>query len=181
MNIVKWIEKNNYKNIDDDLSAQIDKLESLKFDKEKLTNKIKYYKTNIKSLKERLYVVNNEIKKTNKKALNSLKVLPIISIGFDSRSSTYICIVKYKKVTKSFYLGNELKLRSQLQQFYLDDLKHKNIEYVKDQVKMIVSNVISDFINTRSKNIFSEKTKLNFNNILDRYYESNLWEHWKSI
>ena len=181
MNIVKWIEKNNYKNIDDDLSAQIDKLESLKFEKEKLTNKIKYYKTNIKSLKESLYLVNNEIKKTNKKALKSLKVLPIISVGFDSRSSTYICIVKYKKVTKSFYLGNEIKLRSQLQQFYLDDLKHQNIEYVKDQVKMIVSNVISDFINTRSKNIFSEKPKLNFNNILDRYYESNLWEHWKSI
>ena len=107
MNIVKWIEKNNYKNIDDDLSAQIDKLESLKFDKEKLTNKIKYYKTNIKSLKERLYVVNNEIKKTNKKALKSLKVLPIISIGFDSRSSTYICIVKYKKVTKSLISGSQ--------------------------------------------------------------------------
>ena len=62
MNIVNWIEKNNYKNIDDDLSAQIDKLESLKFEKEKLTNKIKYYKTNIKSLKESLYLVNNEIK-----------------------------------------------------------------------------------------------------------------------
>ena len=78
-------------------------------------------------------------------------------------------------------LGNEIKLRSQLQQFYLDDLKHKNIEYVKDQVKMIVSNVIADFINTRSKNIFTEKPKLNFNNILDKYYESNLWEHWRSI
>ena len=66
MDIANWIEKNNYKNISDDLSDQIDKLESLKFDKEKLANKIKYYKTTIKSLKERLNVVNNEIKKTNK-------------------------------------------------------------------------------------------------------------------
>ena len=57
----------------------------------------------------------------------------------------YICIVKYKNATKSFYLGNETKLKSQLQQFYLDDLHTKKIDYVKDEVKMIVSNVISDF------------------------------------
>ena len=181
MNIIKWIKKNNFKDIDDDLSDQIDKLIVLQSDKEKLINKIKSYKTTLRSLKESLDIVNGEISKANKKALKSLKVLPIISIGFDARSSTYICIVKYKKATKSFYLGNESKLKSQLQQFYLDDLKQKNLEYVKDQVKMIVSNVISDFINTRSKNIFTDKPKLNFNNILDRYYESNLWEHWRSI
>ena len=46
---------------------------------------------------------------------------------------------------------------------------------------MIVSNVISDFINTRTKTIFTESPKLNFNNVLDKYYESNLWEHWRSI
>ena len=83
-------------------------------------------------------------------ALKSLKVLPIISIGFDSRSSTYICIVKYKKATKSFYLGNESKLKSRLQQFYLDDLNIKKMDFIKEEVKMIVSNVISDFINNFS-------------------------------
>ena len=125
MDIIKWIKKNNFKDIDDDLSYQIDKLIVLQSDKEKLINKIKSYKTNLKSLKESLDIVNGEISKANKKALKSLKVLPIISIGFDARSSTYICIVKYKNVTKSFYLGNESKLKSQLQQFYLDDL-HTN-------------------------------------------------------
>jgi len=181
MDIIKWIKKNNFKDIDDELSNQIDKLRLLQSDKEKLINKIKSYKTNLRSLKDRLDIVNGEISKANKKALKSLKVLPIISIGFDSRSSTYICIVKYKKATKSFYLGNESKLKSQLQQFYLDDLNTKKIEYVKDEIKMIVSNVISDFINTRTKTIFTESPKLNFTNILDKYYESNLWEHWRSI
>ena len=181
MDIIKWIKKNNFKDIDDELSNQIDKLTLLQSDKEKLINKIKSYKTTLRSLKESLDVVNGEISKANKKALKSLKVLPIISIGFDSRSSTYICIVKYKKATKSFYLGNESKLKSQLQQFYLDDLNTKKIEYVKDEIKMIVSNVISDFINTRTKNIFTESPKLNFTNVLDKYYESNLWEHWRSI
>ena len=181
MDIIKWIKKNNFKDIDGELSNQIDKLSVLQTDKEKLISKIKSYKTNLSSLKESLDIVNGKISKANKKALKSLKVLPIISIGFDSRSSTYICIVKYKKATKSFYLGNESKLKSQLQQFYLDDLNTKKIDYVKDEVKMIVSNVISDFINTRTKSIFTESPKLNFTNVLDKYYESNLWEHWRSI
>ena len=181
MDIIKWIKKNNFKDIDDELSNEIDKLRLLQSDKKKLINKINSYKNTLRSLKERLDIVNGEISKVNKKALKSLKVLPIISIGFDARSSTYICIVKYKNVTKSFYLGNESKLKSQLQQFYLDDLHTKKIDYVKDEVKMIVSNVISDFINTRTKTIFTESPKLNFTNVLDKYYESNLWEHWRSI
>ena len=181
MDIIKWINKNNFKDIDEELSDQIDNLRVLQSDKEKLINKIKSYKTTLSSLKESLNVVNAEMSKANKKALKSLKVLPIISIGFDARSSTYICIVKYKKATKSFYLGNEAKLKSRLQQFYLDDLNTKKMDYVKDEIKMIVSNVISDFINTRTKNIFTVSPKLNFSNVLDKYYESNLWEHWRSI
>ena len=181
MDIIKWIKKNNFKDIDDELSDQIDKLSVLQSDKEKIINKIKSYKTTLNSLKESLDFVNGEISKVNKKALKSLKVLPIISIGFDTRSSTYICIVKYKKATKSFYLGNESKLKSRLQQFYLEDLNTKKMGYIKDEVKMIVSNVISDFINTKTKSIFNDSPKLNFTNVLDKYYESNLWEHWRNI
>ena len=181
MNIIKWIKKNNFKDIDDELSVQIDKLSVLQSDKEKIINKIKSYKTSLNSLKETLDFVNGEISKANKKALKSLKVLPIISIGFDTRSSTYICIVKYKKATKSFYLGNESKLKARIQQFYLDDLNTKKMDFIKEEVKMIVSNVISDFINTRTKSIFTESPKLNFTNVLDKYYESNLWEHWRNI
>ena len=44
MDIIKWIKKNNFKDIDDDLSDQIDKLIVLQSDKEKLINKIKSYK-----------------------------------------------------------------------------------------------------------------------------------------
>ena len=181
MDIIRWIKKNNFKDIDDELSDQLDKLSVLQSDKEKIISKIKSYKTTLSSLKDSLEIVNIEISKANKKALKSLKVLPIISIGFDTRSSTYICIVKYKKATKSFYLGNESKLKSRLQQFYLEDLNTKKMEFIKNELKMIVSNVISDFINTRSKTIFTDSPKLNFTNVLNKYYESNLWEHWRNI
>ena len=55
------------------------------------------------------------------------------------------------------------------------------MDFIKEEVKMIVSNVISDFINTRTKTIFTQSPKLNFTNVLDKYYESNLWEHWRNI
>ena len=181
MDIIKWIDKNNFKGVDDNLAIELEKLSSLNEEKQKLTNKIESYKNNLKSLKEALEIIQKEIDKTNNSAFKSLKVLPIISIGFDSRSSTYICIVKYKKATKSFYLGNESKLKSRIQQFYLDDLNTKKMDFIKKEVKMIVSNVISDFINTRTKSIFCDSPKLNFTNVLDKYYESNLWDHWRNI
>ena len=181
MDIIKWIDKNNFKGVDDNLAIELEKLSSLNQEKKKLTNKIESHKNNLKSLKEALEIIQKEIDKINNSALKSLKVLPIISIGFDSRSSTYICIVKYKKATKSFYLGNESKLKSRLQQFYLEDLNTKKMDFIKDEVKMVVSNVISDFINTRTKSIFCDSPKLNFTNVLDRYYESNLWDHWRNI
>ena len=63
-----WIKKNNFKDIDDELSDQIDKLSVLQSDKDKLINKINSYKTNLKSLKESLDIVNGQISKVNKKA-----------------------------------------------------------------------------------------------------------------
>ena len=38
MDIIKWIKKNNFKDIDDELSDQIDKLSVLQSEKEKLIN-----------------------------------------------------------------------------------------------------------------------------------------------
>ena len=67
MDIINWIKKNNFKDIDEELSYQIDKLIDLQSDKEKLINKIKSYKTTLKSLKESLDIVNGEISKANKK------------------------------------------------------------------------------------------------------------------
>ena len=41
MDIIKWIKKNNFKDINEELSDQIDNLRVLQSDKEKLINKIK--------------------------------------------------------------------------------------------------------------------------------------------
>ena len=48
MDIIKWIKKDNFKDLDDELSNQIDKLIVLQSDKEKLINKIKSYKTTLR-------------------------------------------------------------------------------------------------------------------------------------
>ena len=54
MDLIKWIEKNSFKVIDDELSTHIDKLESLKSDKEKLITKINFFIT---------LILNNQVKK----------------------------------------------------------------------------------------------------------------------
>ena len=81
MDIIKWIKKNNFKDIDEELSDQIDNLNVLQSEKDKLISKIKSYKTTLKSLKDSLDIVNGEISKVNKMALKSLKVLPIIFVS----------------------------------------------------------------------------------------------------
>ena len=52
MDIIKWIKKNNFKDISEELSDQIDNLSFLQSEKEKLINKIKSHKTSLRSLKD---------------------------------------------------------------------------------------------------------------------------------
>ena len=47
MDIIKWIEKNNFKGVDDELSVHLEKLGSLNEDRGKLLGKIKSYKKNL--------------------------------------------------------------------------------------------------------------------------------------
>ena len=104
-------------------------------------------------LKEKKKAIINELKKikTNKLRLKSfLKNLkknhiPIVSIGFDKRWSTYNCIIKIKGNSKSFYLGNENGIMNKIQQFYIQDLSKKNIDFIKDAVSSIIRSVVLDF------------------------------------
>ena len=56
MDIIKWIDKNNFKGVDDNLAIELEKLSSLNEEKQKLTNKIESHKNNLKSLKEALEI-----------------------------------------------------------------------------------------------------------------------------
>ena len=44
MDIIRWIEKNNFKGIDDNLAFDLEKLSDYNEEKQKLINKIEYYK-----------------------------------------------------------------------------------------------------------------------------------------
>ena len=95
MDIIKWIKKNNFKDIDDELSNHIDKLRVIQSDKEKLINKIKSYKTTLRSLKESLDVVNGEISKSNIVSLGSTlpKLLQIDGKSYEMKGKQKIGVL----------------------------------------------------------------------------------------
>ena len=159
------------------------------FQKEKL-NEWKSIKIKEKKLKEKKEAINIELKKIKK---NKLKLksffknlnknhIPIVSIGFDKRWSTYNCIIKIKGNSKSFYLGNEKGIKNKIQQFYKKDLSTKKIDYIKKETSLIIRSVVMDFFNKEYlKTLTKEEKKLNFKNILNRYFEKGDWTYWSAV
>ena len=155
--------------------------------KEKL-KQILSLKVKEKKLKEKKKAIINELKKIKnnklrlKSFLKNLKKnqIPIVSIGFDKRWSTYNCIIKIKGNSKSFYLGNENGIVNKIQQFYIQDLSKKNIDFIKDAVSSIIRSVVLDFYDKEYlKTLSKDEQKLNFKNILDRYFEKGDWTYWR--
>ena len=141
-----------------------------------------------KMLKEKKKAIINELKKIKinkvrlKSILKNLKKnhIPIVSIGFDKRWSTYNCIIKIKGKSKSFYLGNENGIVDKIQQFYIQDLSKKKTDFIKDEVSSIVKSVVLDFYDKEYlKTLSKDEQKLNFKNILDRYFEKGDWTYWR--
>ena len=81
----------------------------------------------------------------------------------------------------SFYLGNEVKIKDDLQQFYKYNLKSKDMNFVKSELKMIISSIIYNFISTDSELTLKKGKKLSFKNIIQSYSDSGLWDFWKAV
>ena len=179
--MLDWIRKNKFKHSDELVSSAIEKLEYYSKRKNTLLKHKKSLKIKIKRISEDVRTINNKIKDIYSDKLSRFISPPIISIGFDKRSLTYLCIVKLKCNAVSFYLGSESKIKRNLQQFYPYDLDLKNISFLKSELKMIISNVIYDFISSGSELTLKKGKKLNFKNIIESYSQSGLWDFWKAV
>ena len=179
--MLNWIKKNKIKISDKQLASAIEKLEFHNKCKSSLLKKKKSLKTQIKRVTQDIAIIDNKVKDIVSQNLSAFIKPPIVSIGFDKRSATYICIIKFKQKALSFYIGNETKIKKDLQQFYSHNLNSKDMNFVKSELKMIISNVIYNFISTDPELNLKKRKKLNFTNIIQSYSDSGLWDFWKAV
>ena len=173
--------KNKIKLSDNQLASAIEKLEFYSKSKRSLQKRRKLLKTQIKRVTEDIAIINNKVKDLFSQNPLAFIKPPVVSIGHDKRSATYICIIKFKQKALSFYLGNEVKIKDDLQQFYKYNLKSKDMNFVKSELKMIISSIIYNFISTDSELTLKKGKKLSFKNIIQSYSDSGLWDFWKAV
>jgi hypothetical protein len=97
-------------------------------------------------------------------------------MGFDKRWSTYNCIVKFKDLHFSFYLGKEKAIKNKLQQFHQKDISRRGKGFIKEQIKEIVRAVVPNHL--KSDNSYKS---VNFKKIIELYILSGEWNYWKEV
>ena len=148
----------------------VDKIKKLELKK----NKLKEMKTKIIKSIYLLNIEEKELRSDLKKFNQSNRF--IVSIGFDKRWSCYNCIIKFRKLHFSIYLGNEKKIKKLLQQFHQDNIKDRRIEDIKIEIKQIVSSVTPTYLKQNNT-----KNKLSFKKIIDLYVERGEWNYWRPV
>ena len=131
--------------------------------------------------KKRIIKEINAIKIQEKKLRNELKINEdqfklVVSMGFDKRWSTYNCIVKFKDLHFSFYLGKEKAIKNKLQQFHQKDISRRGKGFIKEEIKEIVRAVVPNHL--KSDNSYKS---VNFKKIIELYILSGEWNYWKEV
>ena len=152
--------------------------------KEILKNRLNTLKSRKKSLlnkKRKLIQEIDAIKIKEKEIRNELKISEgqnklVVSVGFDKRWSTYNCIVKFKDVHFSFYLGKEKAIKNKLQQFHQKEIIRRGQSFIKDEIKEIVRAVVPNHL--KSGNSYKS---VNFQKIIELYILSGEWNYWKEV
>ena len=169
-----------------------EKFDSLKKDEKELL--LIYYKTyekenglikslaksrkKTKKVKEKLNKVQikkkeiiKEIKSINKTLFTSSTIV------CDKRWNSYICIFKNSESQKSLYLGSHKSIIKALTPFYSKDEFEDSQEFLKKELKKIISTVQDKLIKHNDNNeITFKKNKLK--NIVELYAESGKWDYW---
>ena len=134
----------------------------------KKTKKVKE-KLNKVQIKKKEIIEN--IKSINKTLFTSSTVV------CDKRWNSYICIFKNSESQKSLYLGNHKSIIKALAPFYPKDELKDSQEFLKEELKKIISAVQDKLINHNNNNeITFKKNKLK--NIVKLYAESGKWDYW---
>ena len=131
--------------------------------------------------KKRIIKEINAIKIQEKEIRNKLKVNKgqnklVVSVGFDKRWSTYNCIVKFKDLHFSFYLGKEKAIKNKLQQFHQKEISRRGQSFIKDEIKEIVRAVVPNHL--KSGNSYKS---VNLKKIIELYILSGEWNYWKEV
>ena len=169
-----------------------EKFDSLKKDEKELL--LIYYKTyekengliksliksrkKTKKVKEKLNKVQIKKKEIIKKIKSINKTLFTSStIVCDKRWNSYICIFKNSESQKSLYLGSHKSIIKALTPFYSKDEFEDSQEFLKKELKKIISTVQDKLIKHNDNNeITFKKNKLK--NIVELYAESGKWDYW---
>ena len=148
-------------------------------DKEiKLSKKLDKLRDKTKKVKEKI----NEVKVKRKEILDKVKLLNNklfinITIVRDKRWNSFICIFKNSVSQKSLYLGSHNNIIEALSPFYLKEEFEDKSDFLKKELKKIISTVQDKLIKINEKNeITFKKNKLK--NIVDLYAESGQWDYW---
>ncbi len=145
-------------------------LVTLKSKKKVLLNKKKKIIKEINAIKIQEKKLRNELK------INEDQFKLVVSMGFDKRWSTYNCIVKFKDLHFSFYLGKEKAIKNKLQQFHQKDISRRGKGFIKEEIKEIVRAVVPNHL--KSDNSYKS---VNFKKIIELYILSGEWNYWKEI
>jgi len=169
-----------------------EKFDSLKKDEKELL--LTYYKTiekenklskslaksrrKTKKVKEKL----NKVQISRKEILNKIKsinksLFTSSTIVCDKRWNSYICIFKNSVSQKSLYLGNHKTIVNALSPFYSNEEFKDSQDFLKKELKKIISTVQDKLIKHNDSNEISFK-KNKLKNIVELYAESGKWDYW---
>ena len=132
----------------------------------------------IKKVKEKL----NNIQTKKKEILERIKsinksLFTTSTIVCDKRWNSYICIFKNSESQKSLYLGNHKSIIKGLAPFYSKEELNDSQDFLKKELKKIISTVQDKLIKHNDNNeITFKKNKLK--SIVELYAESGKWDYW---
>ena len=148
-------------------------------DKEKVLKKSlsKLNKQKVKLKNEYLELVNERKKISSQVKKIHNKTFITISIVFDKRWKTYICIFKNSDSQKSLYLGKHDLIVETLGQYYRKDEFDNSTDFLKSELKKILSSIQNKILSiSTDRKIIMKKKKLE--NIIKLYEESGNWDYW---
>ena len=147
--------------------------------------KEKILKKSLKKITKQKIKLKNEYEELiseRKKISNQVKTIynktfTTISVVFDKRWKTYICIFKNTGSQKSLYLGKHDLILEILRQYYRKDEFDNSVDFLKTELKRILVSMQSKILSITSDNkIIIKKKKLE--NIIQLYEESGNWDYW---
>ena len=144
----------------------------------KLSKSLSKSRKKIKKVKEKLNNIQIKKKEILEKIKSTNKSLFTTStIVCDKRWNSYICIFKNSESQNSLYLGNHKSIIKALTPFYSKEELNDSQDFLKKELKKIISTVQDKLIKHNDNNEITFK-KNKFKSIIDLYAESGKWDYW---